>query len=280
MSAVPQPATRRGHEFAVNAETALREGKVEEAKMWHKNAWNAFKEARDGLMEGDSNTKMALKILIDYHREKEKNPGDVKYIHSKVTPLQQPNSLPQPTPIIRSTSSSTSSLPDAWAAVQEFGELIHGSTTPSPLPEFLPSSKIANTSVSDWKKGNQSILMAESYLLVGGDNGPLASNQNQLGKSTGISSPDRSNNPTRALTLEVERLTKDLNQMKNLITKEREDAKLQSEKFWKMFVLVKATLEETNHESDLKALTRLLHVETEARKKAEADLAAVRRSYS
>lgn len=96
------PPTRRGQEFAAKADLALREGRLEEARTCHKHAWTAFKEARDALLEGDTNTKMALKILIDYHRDREKNPGDPKHILPKpsssatttLRQIQSPETVP------------------------------------------------------------------------------------------------------------------------------------------------------------------------------------------
>jgi hypothetical protein len=280
MQATAQPPTKRGQEFALKAEIALREGKLDEAKLWHKNAWTAFKEARDGLMEGDSNTKMALKILIDYHRDREKNPGDPKLAFARPPPVIPPMKVSPPpdvTAVATPTSTSTNSLPEAWGAVQEFGEMIQSSVTPPPLPEFIPASKIHGMPI-EGRKGNQSVMMAESFLLVGGD-GYHGNQSNAVqihSKSVGLSSPDRGQTQHRALVTEIERLSKEVAQLRSMIIKEREESKAQKDRFWKMFVLVKAALEESNHESDLKALTRLLHNETEARKKAEALLANVR----
>jgi len=285
-SASSASAARRGQDFALKAETALRVGKVEEAKNWHKSASNAFKEARDALLEGDTNTKQALKLLIDYHREKEKNPGDPKNVPKAPVLSVKPVEINP----VSSAVSSTPSLSDAWNAAQDFNDFMQSSVTPPPLPESLAKpSGIA----PDWKKGNQSVMMGESYFLVGGETlqpVPTGSGHTSHGASQSKNapqSPEKLQSANRKLSSEVERLGKEMQQLKSLITKEREDAKLQKDKFWKMFVIVKAALEDakgsgtvSNHDSDLKALTRLLHIETEDRKKAEAELDELKRSFS
>jgi len=303
--------TRKGRDYAAKAESALREGRLDEAKMWHKNASNAFKEARDALLEGDASTRMALTLLVDYHREREKNPGDPKQVYLKAhhPAVKSLQAEPATSPKTLSGSHSLGSITEAWNAVQEFGEGIQSAATPPPLPESSAAvrpTRDMSMSTLEWKKGTQSV-MAESFLMVGGDTLPSAlgpersiSGASNSGFTRSISGRENSLEKLQAanksLTNEVEKLAKENSQLRSMLLRERDEAKAQRDKFWKMFVLVKAALEEakiplttnpshspsapTSYESELKALTRLLHAETEARKKAESELEALRRRYS
>lgn len=160
--------------------------------------------------------------------------------------------------------------------------MLQGSATPPPIPEPTQISRQTSAAIGDWRKGNQSIMMAESFLIVGNEATALSlgGHSSSTGRPMAISSPDRGHPQNKVVATDFDRLVKENSQLRALLMKEREESKQMKEKFWRMFVLVKSTLEETNVESDLKALTRLLHNETEARKKAEAEVEALRRSFA
>lgn len=294
-------AVRRGQEHALKAERALQSGNVEEAKAEHKEASNAFKEAREALPECDVYTKQALAILIDHHRELEKNPGIPKPTPPPNTARARRGGLDQVPELLGTAPSRPKrTMADADAAVQEYSEFV-AKTTQGPPPLAEPTSRLIPP---EWRRTNsnphtQSMLMAESYCMVPEPTTPTGQGPSHkpsqmpapstvVGASQSCSA-DKLQSNVRLLMSDVERLTKENESLRATILRERDESRKHKERFWKMFASVKATLEDVkgarepaaaNYEPELKALTKAFHEAVEGRKRAEAELQTLKQHSS